>query len=261
MVNVRLVVAISEHDGHGGEPRGCNDVLQLAKSCVAGQGTARDGSNESALLGWFSSRQAMTPYGASITVIHRGRGSTLATRTRWRRGRRAAVELGEAPAALAERDANYLLFDVADDRALAPLLARIGGEDPYVRTVLQLEARTRRPEPVRRAAGCLHTEDIDLATVFAAHTSAWSHCTKLRQRGQLGTALKSNREIGVAMGILMAHHKVTQDTLRPAASDSQDCTASCATSHPRSSRRRNFLTQQRVDANGRGVLRRLTPFA
>jgi len=51
-----------------GETGGCHDVLQLAKSSRAGQGTARDGSHESDCCGWFVAVKHSNPVlAASIT--------------------------------------------------------------------------------------------------------------------------------------------------------------------------------------------------
>jgi hypothetical protein len=60
-------------------------------------------------------------------------------------------------------------------------------------------------------AGAFTDADIDLATVLAAHASSLLALYEAEDHAaNLETALESNRDIGAAVGVLMAHHQVTQ---------------------------------------------------
>jgi len=196
-----------------------NDVLQLSKEfAVLGKELHGDGSNETALLRMvqLAVKHIDSCTGASITVIRGGRGSSLATSDAMAaRADELQYEVGEGPCLRsAERDANYLLFDVAAEERWPRFSAALAEKTPY-RCVLSFQLEAEDSAALNLFAeqpGAFSSEDIDLATVFAAHTSALVALHEAEaEAANLETALQSNREIGVAMGILMAHHKVTRD--------------------------------------------------
>jgi hypothetical protein len=61
-------------------------------------------------------------------------------------------------------------------------------------------------------AGSFEDEGVQFGTVFAAHTTTALALYLAEERADnLKVALASNRQIGIAIGILMAYHRVTED--------------------------------------------------
>jgi ANTAR domain/GAF domain len=153
--------------------------------------------------------------GASITEIRGGRGRSLASSDPV-----AALadtlqyQLDEGPCLRsARRDANYLLFDVATDTRWPRFCQALLEHTPY-RSVLSLQLEAEEAAALNLFAshpGAFADEDIDTAAVLAAHISTLVALHEAETKtAHLQTALQTNREIGAAIGVLMAHHKITE---------------------------------------------------
>ena len=91
------------------------------------------------------------------------------------------------------------LFDVRSMLALRLLL--LDGSD----TIAGLNVFSTRPDAYSEA-------DVSRARLLATHCALLVTATQARDKAaNLLTALESNREIGVAVGILMARHRLTRD--------------------------------------------------
>lgn len=153
---------------------------------------------------------------ASITVVRNGRGRSLASSDVVA----AAVdtiqyELGEGPCMqAAEDDANYLLFDVENEPRWPLFAARTFDTTP-VRSVLAFQLVAGESTALNLYAiepGAFGDSAIDAATILAAHTSGIVALKEAEEHNtNLESALESSRQIGIALGVLMAHHKVTQE--------------------------------------------------
>lgn len=162
---------------------------------------------------------------ASITVVRNGRGRSLACSD----DTAAAVdtiqyELGEGPCMqAAEDDANYLLFDVENEPRWPRFAARTFQTTP-IRSVLAFQLVAGESTALNlygSEPGAFGDAAIDAATILAAHTSGLVALKEAEEhKANLESALESSRQIGIALGVLMAHHKVTQqasfDLLRTA---------------------------------------------
>lgn len=154
--------------------------------------------------------------GASITVLAGGRGRSLAASGPVASQADALqYEIGEGPCiGSAQRDEDYLLFDVDGDPRW-PRFCEALREETSIRSVLSLRLVAGDSAALNLFAeqpGAFTDDDIDLATVFAAHASSLVALHEAEeQAANLETALRTSREIGAAIGVLMAHHKITQD--------------------------------------------------
>ena len=196
-----------------------NDVVQLSQEFAAlGRELRGPGDNQAALqrMVQLAVKHIEPCSGASITVVRRDRGSSLATSDPVAStADDLQYQLNEGPCLRsAERDANYLLIDVAGDRQWPRFSAALMEQTPY-RCVLSYQMIAGDSAALNLYAeqpGAYETDDIDLATVIAAHASSLIALHESEDRvANLETALETNREIGAAVGVLMAYHKVTQD--------------------------------------------------
>lgn len=196
-----------------------NDVVQLSEEFAAvGKELHGPGDNDAALqrMVQLAVKHIGPCTGASITVVRGGHGRSLATSDPV-----AAIaddrqyELNEGPCLrAAEREANYLLIDVADDQRWPRFSAALMQDTPY-RCLLsyQMLAGDSAALNLYAEQPCAYeADDIDLATVIAAHASSLVALSESEDRvAHLEAALETNREIGAAIGVLMAYHKVTHD--------------------------------------------------
>jgi hypothetical protein len=154
---------------------------------------------------------------ASITVVRSGRGQTIAASDDVARLADALqYELGEGPCLQAAwDDTNYLMFDVAGERRW-PRYAEALAERTPVRSVLafQLPAEESAALNLFGTQPAVFTDEgVAIGAVFAAHVSSLVALYEAEEQStNLRSALDSSRQIGAAIGILMAHHKVTQDS-------------------------------------------------
>jgi len=153
---------------------------------------------------------------ASITVVRGTKANTLAATDQvaaFADG--VQYELGEGPCLqAAEDDANYLLFDVETETRWPRYSAALAEQTP-VRSVLSFQLEASESAALNLfgdRAGAFSDEDLDMGAIFAAHASSLVALHDAQDKtANLQAALQSSREIGAALGILMAHHKITQE--------------------------------------------------
>jgi len=154
--------------------------------------------------------------GATITVVRGARGRSLATSDpAAARADELQYELAEGPCLrAAERDTNYLLFDAADESRWPRFCAALIETTAY-RCVLSYQLIAEDSAALNLYAeqpGAFTDADIDLVIVLAVHTFSLVALHEAEHHAaNLETALESSREIGAAIGVLMAHHKIPQD--------------------------------------------------
>ncbi|WP_344124769.1 GAF and ANTAR domain-containing protein [Kocuria aegyptia] len=157
---------------------------------------------------------------ASITTLRQGRFRTLAATGEEARAADAIqYELGSGPCVDAVlEDSVHLSEDLAVDGRW-PVYGARAAEELGMRSALAYRL-TLVADPDLLAGLNLYSDvpdAFDAATVWAgtllATHAAWAVSLELtRQRAeQLEVALRSNREIGTAIGVLMAQHKLTRD--------------------------------------------------
>jgi hypothetical protein len=153
---------------------------------------------------------------ASITVVRSGRGHTIAASDDIaRQADTLQYELGEGPCLQAAwDDANYVMFDVAGERRW-PRYAAALAEHTSLRSVLAFQLPAEESAALNlfgTQPGAFGDDAVDFGAVFAAHVSSLVALYDAEQQSaNLRSALDSSRQIGAAIGILMAHHRVTQD--------------------------------------------------
>jgi hypothetical protein len=196
-----------------------SDFVQLSQEFAAvGKELRGPGDNDAALqrMVQLAVKHIAPCTGASITVVRGTRGSSLATSDPLAAtADQLQYELNEGPCLRsAERDANYLLIDVADDQRWPRFSAALMQDTPY-RCVLSYQMIAGDSSALNlyaEQAGAYETDDIDLATVIAAHASSLVALSESEDRvANLEAALETNRVIGAAIGVLMAYHKVTHE--------------------------------------------------
>jgi hypothetical protein len=153
---------------------------------------------------------------ASITVVRAGRGQTIAASDDVARQADALqYELGEGPCLQAAwDDADYLMFDLAGERRWPRYAAALVDQTP-LRCVLAFQLPAEESAALNLFGlqpGAFADDSIDFGAVFAAHVSSLVALYEAeKQTVNLRSALDSSRQIGAAIGILMAHHRVTQE--------------------------------------------------
>jgi ANTAR domain-containing protein len=153
---------------------------------------------------------------ASITVVDAGRGSTIAaTDDVARLADALQYELGEGPCLQAAwDDGNYLMFDLAGERRWPRYAEALARRTP-VRCVLSFQLPSKDSAALNLFGldpGAFGDDAVATGALFAAHVSSVVALYEAEeQTANLRTALDSSRQIGAAVGILMAHHHITQD--------------------------------------------------
>jgi hypothetical protein len=152
---------------------------------------------------------------ASITEIHNGVGRSLCTSD----SVAAQVDaiqhaLGEGPCMQsAAEDNNYLLFDVIDEPRWPNFAAQAAAETS-VRCVLAIRLLGGESAALNLYGAepdAFNDEAVSDASILAANATGLVLLTAVEdERQHLELALQSNRQIGMAMGVLMAHHKITE---------------------------------------------------
>jgi hypothetical protein len=153
---------------------------------------------------------------ASITIVRNGNGRTIAASDPIA-GEADSLQYGtgEGPClSAAEDDANYLVFDVEHETRW-PLYIKSLKEQTAVRSVLSFRLLADRAGALNLFAlepAAFDEDAIDTATIFSAHASSLVALYEAEaQVDNLEAALNTNREIGTAIGVLMAHRKVTRE--------------------------------------------------
>jgi hypothetical protein len=124
-------------------------------------------------------------------------------------------ELDEGPCLrAADEDNSFLAYDLNNEPRW-PNFSRKVVESTPVRTVLafRLVAGTSTALNLYGdSVGAFTDECIDIGTVLAAHASSIVALAEAENQAEhLEVALATNRQIGVAIGVLMAYHKVTEE--------------------------------------------------
>ncbi|UQX87340.1 GAF and ANTAR domain-containing protein [Jatrophihabitans telluris] len=153
---------------------------------------------------------------ASITMLRGNTGFTLASSDPTAsRADALQYELGEGPCLeSAEDDTNILLFDVASERRW-PRFTQALTEQTPIRSVLAFQLVAQESAALNLFAeqpAAFGEDDIDMGTIFAAHTTGLVALHEVQDKNtNLQTALDTNREIGAAVGILMAYRRTSRD--------------------------------------------------
>jgi hypothetical protein len=153
---------------------------------------------------------------ASITVMRGGKGSTLASSDDVALAAdRLQYQAGEGPClSAAEDNSAYLLFDVETETRWPLFTAALAARTP-VRSVLSFQLPAEEHSALNLFAhqpSAFSDDDVTAGTVFAAQASSLVALHHAQDKAaNLETALESNREIGAAIGVLMAHHKITRE--------------------------------------------------
>jgi hypothetical protein len=153
---------------------------------------------------------------ASITVVRDGRGHTIAASDDVARLADALqYELDEGPCLQAAwGDANYLMFDLAGEHRWPRYAEALARRTP-VRSVLSFQLPAKDSAALNLFGlqpGAFGDEAVVTGALFAAHVSSVVALYEAEeQTANLRNALASSRQIGAAIGILMAHHRITQD--------------------------------------------------
>jgi hypothetical protein len=210
--------AVNHSQGIGGRVE-ADEMVQLSQEfAVLGKELHGPGDNDAALqrMVQLAVKYIDACTGASITIARGKRGRSLATSDSVAaKADELQYELEEGPCLQsADRDTNYLVFDVAGETRWPRFCAALEEQTPF-RSVLSLQLVAGDSAALNLFAerpAAFTDDDIDVATVFAAHASSLVALQEAKdQAANLETALQSSREIGAAVGVLMAHHKITQD--------------------------------------------------
>jgi len=153
---------------------------------------------------------------ASITLITNNRSRTVASSDPVAdEADRLQYQFEQGPCLQAAIDEHsYLLFDVEHEQRWSTYARALLRQTP-VRSVLTFDLGGDERAALNlfgAAAGCFEDADVQFGAVFAAHTTTALALYLAEERADnLTAALASNRQIGIAIGILMAYHRVTQD--------------------------------------------------
>jgi hypothetical protein len=153
---------------------------------------------------------------ASVTVIQNRAGHTVASSDPVAaQADRLQYALNEGPClSAAENDADYLMFDVESETRW-PRYAEALLQQTPVRSVLSFQLAAQESAALNLfadSAGAYDDEAMNVGAIFAAHATSLVAVYEAQDTAaNLESALGSSRRIGTAMGVLMAHHKVTED--------------------------------------------------
>ncbi len=154
---------------------------------------------------------------ASITVVRGGRGQTIAASDDVaRRADALQYELGEGPCLQAAwDDADYVMFGVVGEHRWPKYAAALAEHTP-LQSVLAFQLPAEESAALNLFGlqpEAFAGDSIAFGAVFAAHVSSLVALYEAEQQSvNLRSALDSSRQIGAAIGILMAHHRVTQES-------------------------------------------------
>jgi ANTAR domain len=153
---------------------------------------------------------------ASIILMRGAAVSTLASSDgNAARAEELQAELSEGPClSSAGDDRQHLLFDVEGDTRW-PRFAAAVAEQTTIRCVLAMPLIAHESAALNLfsvTAGGFSMEAVDQAAILASHASnlVALHIAE-NKAANLQTALQTSRDIGAAVGILMAHRHVTKD--------------------------------------------------
>ena len=145
------------------------------------------------------------------------RPRSLAVSSRWAAtGDQLQYRLGQGPCLTAARDNEVVrVDDIAGDGRWPEFAAAVLSETP-IRGVISLHLADQPERSALNlysgAARALDDAAVAVAALFAAHARVLIlHANAADKAGSLERALSASRQIGAAIGILMATYKVTED--------------------------------------------------
>lgn len=153
---------------------------------------------------------------ASITMINGGTGRSLAVSDPIATiADELQYSLDEGPClSAAENDTNYLMFDVVGETRW-PRYAQALAKQTPVRCALSFQLTAQESAALNLFGdmpGAFDNDAMSTAAIFAAHATNLVALHEVQGTADnLETALATSRRIGAAVGVLMAHHKVTED--------------------------------------------------
>ncbi len=222
-------------------PAASSTLVQLSDALVA-LSTGAEPSSTLDLLVDTAAEHIPGARWTSVTTLRQGRFSTdAASHDTARRVDAIQYEVGSGPCIdAALEDHVFVTGDLPrDDRW--PAFATKAAEESPVRSVFAQRLTLHGHVPAiaslnvySDAAEAFDEAALGVGLVLATHASLLVTATLERQHARnLERALQSNREIGVAMGILMQRHRITRDqafhVLRVASQDSNRKLAEIAT--------------------------------
>jgi GAF domain-containing protein len=196
-----------------------NEMLELSQEfAVLGAELHGAGDNQAALhrIVELAVKHVEGCSWASITAVRGGQGYSVAVSDEVAQQIDALqYQFAEGPCmAAAENDSDYLLFDIENEPRW-PQFAEAAAAQTPVRSVLAFQLTAGRAVALNLYAdqpGAFSSDAVDTATIFAAHASSLIALHEAEdQATNLEAALESSRAIGVALGVLMAARKVTQE--------------------------------------------------
>jgi hypothetical protein len=152
---------------------------------------------------------------ASVTVMRASKGSTLAASDELAvAADTLQYQTGQGPCLSAAQDnANYMLFDVPTETRWPQFTALLAARTP-VRSVLSFQLPAEEHSALNLFAqrpGAYSADDVTTGTIFAAQASSLVVLHHARDKtAQLERGLDTSREVGAAIGVLMAHHKISR---------------------------------------------------
>jgi hypothetical protein len=214
---------------------GSADLLAIAEALHAVAGRASGTGSRPPLeeLVHATSEQVPCASTVSVTVLRSGRFSTAATTDELAlRADALQYEIGSGPCVDAILDDNiYVTEDVARDQRWAQWGKRVSAELglhsvlAYRLTLLDDSGAIAALNVYSDRMAAFDDRAVGTGLVLATHGSLLVTAQLARDKAaNLLKAMESNREIGVAMGILMHRHRLTRDqafaVLRVASQDS-----------------------------------------
>jgi hypothetical protein len=153
---------------------------------------------------------------ASVTIISNGVGHSVAESDPVAAHADALqYTLKEGPClSAAENDVDYLMFDVESEQRWPRYAEALLKQTP-IRSVLSFQLAAQESAALNLYAespGAYDDEAMSTGAIFAANATNLVALYEAQDAtSNLEAALNSSRRIGTAMGVLMAHHKVTED--------------------------------------------------
>lgn len=196
------------------------DRLVEMSSELAALGAALRGTDEDDTLLFRLTQLAVTYVDgcdwASVTVVRSGRGATLAASDDMAiTADCLQYQTGQGPClSAAENSASYLLFDVDTETRWPSFTAALAAQTP-VRSVLSFPLPAQECSALNLFActsPAYNGDDVNIGAIFAAQASTLVALHHAQGKAvNLERGLDTSREIGAAVGILMARHKITQN--------------------------------------------------
>jgi hypothetical protein len=153
---------------------------------------------------------------ASVTVITNGIGHSVAESDPIAaQADDLQYTLKEGPClSAAKNDTDYLMFDVENEQRWPRYAEALLTQTP-VRSVLSFQLAAQESAALNLYAefpGAYDDDSMSVGAIFAANATNLVALYEAQDAASnLESALNSSRRIGTAMGVLMAHHKVTEE--------------------------------------------------